>query len=149
MLLMAYNPLRLKERIPQIQLGSLHTLTYISTLTVRAGRLKERIPHIQLGSLHTLTYISTLTMRAGRLKERIAQIQLGSLHTLTYISTLTVVKNETLDKTDDFNCPIVNFPYLYSNISVAHIYGVYVSQLIQYSTALVCVMISMIQGCFS
>ncbi len=35
------------------------------------------------------------------------------------------------NKRDDFNCPIVNFPHLNSNIPVKPAYGVYVSQLIQ------------------
>ena len=37
------------------------------------------------------------------------------------------------DKRDDFNFPIVNFPFLSSNIPSAPAYGVYVSQLIRYS----------------
>lgn len=39
------------------------------------------------------------------------------------------------DKRDDFNFPIVNFPFLCSNIPSAPAYGVYVSQLIRYSIA--------------
>ena len=39
------------------------------------------------------------------------------------------------DKRDDFNFPIVNFPFLCSNIPAAPAYGVYVSQLIRYSRA--------------
>ena len=39
------------------------------------------------------------------------------------------------DKRDDFNFPIVNFPYLCNNTPVAPAYGVYVSQLIRYSRA--------------
>ena len=39
------------------------------------------------------------------------------------------------DKRDDFNFPIVNFPFLCSNIPAAPAYGVYVSQLIRYSKA--------------
>jgi hypothetical protein len=34
------------------------------------------------------------------------------------------------DKRDDFNCPIVNFPFICSNIQAAPAYGVYISQLI-------------------
>ena len=37
------------------------------------------------------------------------------------------------DKRDDFNFPIVNFPFLSSNIPSASAYGVYVSQLIRYA----------------
>jgi hypothetical protein len=39
------------------------------------------------------------------------------------------------DKRDDFNFPVVNFPFtgICSNIPVAPAYGVYISQLIRYS----------------
>ena len=39
------------------------------------------------------------------------------------------------DKRDDFNFPIVNFPFLSSNIPSAPAYGVYVSHLIRYARA--------------
>ena len=39
------------------------------------------------------------------------------------------------DKRDNFNFPIVNFPFLSSNIPSAPAYGVYVSQLIRYARA--------------
>ena len=39
------------------------------------------------------------------------------------------------DKRDDFNFPIVNFPFLSSNILSAPAYGIYVSQLIRYARA--------------
>ena len=39
------------------------------------------------------------------------------------------------DKRDDLNFPIVNFPFLSSNMSSAPAYGVYVSQLIRYARA--------------
>jgi hypothetical protein len=37
------------------------------------------------------------------------------------------------DKRDDFNIPIVNFPFICSNIPAALAYGVYISQMIRYS----------------
>jgi len=37
------------------------------------------------------------------------------------------------DKPDDFNFPIVNYPFLESNIPSSPAYGVYMSQLIRYS----------------
>ena len=37
------------------------------------------------------------------------------------------------DKRDAFNFPIVNFPFICSNIPAAPAYGVYISQLIRYS----------------
>jgi hypothetical protein len=46
------------------------------------------------------------------------------------------VKNETLrQKKDNFNFPIVNFPFICSNIPAAPAYGVYISQMIRYSRA--------------
>jgi hypothetical protein len=36
------------------------------------------------------------------------------------------------DKSDDFNFPIVNLPFICSNIPAAPAYGVYISQLIRY-----------------
>jgi hypothetical protein len=38
-------------------------------------------------------------------------------------------------KRDDFNLPIVNFPFICSNIPAASAYGLYIPQLIQYSRA--------------
>ena len=37
------------------------------------------------------------------------------------------------DKRDDFNFPIVNFPFVCGNIPAAHAYGEYISQMIRYS----------------
>jgi hypothetical protein len=39
------------------------------------------------------------------------------------------------DKRDDFNFPIVNFPFMCSNVPISPCYGVYISQLIRYSRA--------------
>ena len=50
------------------------------------------------------------------------------------------------DKRDDFNLPIVNFPFICSNIPAAPAYGVYISQLIRYSRAYGAY-ISLIEGC--
>ena len=43
------------------------------------------------------------------------------------------VKNATLQKRDDFNFPLVNFPFICCNIRTTSAYGVYFSQLIRYS----------------
>jgi hypothetical protein len=43
------------------------------------------------------------------------------------------LRTNLIDKRDDFNFPIVNFPFIYSNIPAAPVYEVYMSQLIQYS----------------
>ena len=45
------------------------------------------------------------------------------------------LRTKLYDKRDDFNVPIVNFPFKCSNIPSAPAYGVYISQLIRYSRA--------------
>ena len=40
-----------------------------------------------------------------------------------------------MDRRDDFSFPIVNFPFLSSNIQAAPAYGLYISQLIRYFRA--------------
>ena len=45
------------------------------------------------------------------------------------------LRTKLYDKRDDFNFPIVNFPFLCSNIPAVPAYGVYISQLIRYSRA--------------
>ena len=77
---------------------------------------------IQIDLLHTLTYISKLTARAteGQLR-----MKLYDNLDLRYISKLTVrategwLRMKVYDKRDDFNFPIVNIPFICSNIPVA------------------------------
>jgi hypothetical protein len=45
------------------------------------------------------------------------------------------LRTKLYDKRDDFNFPIVNFPFICSNIPAAPAYGVYISQMIRYSRA--------------
>ena len=45
------------------------------------------------------------------------------------------LRTKLYDKRDDFNFPIVNFPFISSNIPAASAYGVYLSLLIRYSKA--------------
>ena len=45
------------------------------------------------------------------------------------------IRTKFYDKRDDFNFPIVNFPFICSNIPAALVYGVYISQIIRYSRA--------------
>ena len=46
------------------------------------------------------------------------------------------LRTKLYDKRDDFNFPIANFPFICSSIPAAPAYGVYISQLIQYSKVL-------------
>jgi hypothetical protein len=43
------------------------------------------------------------------------------------------LRTKLYDKRDDFNFPIVKFPFICTNIPAAPAYGVYISQLIRYS----------------
>jgi hypothetical protein len=45
------------------------------------------------------------------------------------------LRTNLYDKRDDFNFPIVNFPFICSYIPAAPAYGVYLSQMIRYSRA--------------
>ena len=45
------------------------------------------------------------------------------------------LRTKLYDKRDDFNFPIVNFPFICNNIPAAPAYGVYISQLKRYSRA--------------
>jgi len=45
------------------------------------------------------------------------------------------LRTKLYDKRDDFNFPIVNFPFICNNIPAAPAYGVYISQLIRYYRA--------------
>ena len=45
------------------------------------------------------------------------------------------LRTKLYDKRDEFNFPIVNFPFICSNIPAAPAYRVYISQLIRYSRA--------------
>jgi len=56
------------------------------------------------------------------------------------------LRTKHYDKRDDFNFPIINLPFIISNIPAVPAYGVYISQLIRYSRT-VPVRIFLIEGC--
>ena len=64
-----------------------------------------------------------------------------SLRSASYLDLFLEIDNKgnlctrLYDKRDDFNFPIVNFPFLSSNIPSSPAYGVYISQLIRYARA--------------
>jgi hypothetical protein len=45
------------------------------------------------------------------------------------------LRTKLYDKRDDFNFPIVNFPFIHCTIPASHAIGVYISQMIGYSRA--------------
>jgi hypothetical protein len=48
------------------------------------------------------------------------------------VESLKLISQYDYDKRNYFNFPIVNFPFIGSNIPAAPAYGVYISQLIRY-----------------
>jgi hypothetical protein len=50
------------------------------------------------------------------------------------IVNTAILKNKLYDKRDDFTFPIVDFPFIISNITATLAYGVYISQFIRYSS---------------
>ena len=48
------------------------------------------------------------------------------------------IRTKLYDKRDDFNFPIVNIPFICSNIPLAPAYGVYISLLVRYSSVCGC-----------
>ena len=59
------------------------------------------------------------------------------------------LKTKLYNKRDDFSFPIVNFPFLCSNIPAAPAYGVYISHLIRYSRACISYQDFLDRGCYS
>ena len=57
------------------------------------------------------------------------------------------LRTKLYDKRDDVNFPIVNFPFICSNIPEEPAYGVYISQMIWYSRACIPIRIFLIEGC--
>ena len=47
----------------------------------------------------------------------------------------SIGQSQNYDKRDDFNFPIVDFPFISSNIPTYPAYGVHISQLMRYSRA--------------
>ena len=56
------------------------------------------------------------------------------------------LRTKHYDKRDDFNFPIVNFPFVCSNILSAPAYGVYISHLIDIPELVAPIRISLIEG---
>ena len=73
-----------------------------------------------------------------KLKTPQTQINSASyLDLFLFIDSGGRLNSKLYDKRDDFAFPIVNFPFLSSNIPASPAYGVYISQLIRYARACV------------
>ena len=62
-------------------------------------------------------------------------ISASYLDLLLKIHSEWCLRTELYDKKDNYNLPIVNFPFIRSSIRAPPVYGVYISQLIRYSRA--------------
>jgi hypothetical protein len=115
------------------------------------GPLKKNEKKLAWSFNFTFRYIDDVlslnNFRFGDFVDRIYPIELEIKDTTdtdtsaSYLDLHLEIDNEgrlrttPYDKRDDFNFPIVNFPFICSNIPAAPAYGVYISQLIQYSRA--------------
>ena len=85
--------------------------------------------------LDYLEYISSAHVDL-KLKKKKSETKASS----SYLDLYSYIDNGELtsriyDERDDFHSPIVNFPFLSSNVPSAPAYGVYVSQLVRYARA--------------
>ena len=115
------------------------------------GLLKKNEKKLARSFHFTFRYIDDVlslnNSRFGDFVGRINPIELEITHTTdTDTSALYLdlhleihsdgrLRTKPYDKGDDFNFPIVNLPFICSNIPAAPAYGVYTSQLIRYSRA--------------
>jgi len=112
------------------------------------GLLKKNEEKLARSFNFTFRYIDDVlslnNSRFGDFVDRIYPIELEikvTTDTASYLDLQLEIESEDrlrtkrFDKRDDFNVPIVNFPFIYSNIPAALAYGVYISQLIRYSKA--------------
>ena len=110
------------------------------------GRLKKNEKKLARTFNFTFRYIidvhSLKNSRFGDFVDRIYPIELeiedryaSYFDLYLEIDSEGRLRTKLYDKRDDFNVPIVNFPFICSNIPAAPAYGVYISQLIRYSRA--------------
>ena len=108
------------------------------------GLLKKNEKKLARSFNFTFCYIDNVlslnNSRFGYFVDRIYPIELKIKDT-TYLDIHLAIDSEgwlrtkLYGKRDDFNFPIVNFPFICSNIPAAPAGGVYISQLIRYSRA--------------
>ena len=120
-----------------------HILLFIRSRLHKEASEQIRIEVSRILSFHMQLYRWFLWLNNwmfGDFVDRIYLIELDIKDTTdTYISAsyldlhLEIVKNGTLRQNDDYNFPIVNFPFICSSMSAAPVYGVYISQLIWFS----------------
>jgi hypothetical protein len=115
------------------------------------GLLKKNEKKLTRSSNFTFRYIDdVLSLNNSRFGDFVDPIYLIELEikdttdtdrSVSYLDLHIEIDNEgrlrtkLYDKRVNFNFPIVNFPFICSNIPASPAYGVYISQLIRYSRA--------------
>ena len=90
---------------------------------------------LSLDNKHFAKFVDEIYPDELELKETTESQTSASYLDLMLSTTDNILQFKLYDKRDDFDFPIVNYPYIDSNIPVKPAYGVYVSQLIRYSRA--------------
>jgi hypothetical protein len=105
----------------------------------------EKLNKVNKQTLDFIFVLSLSNSRFGDFVDRIYSIELeikdttdtdrsaSNLDLHLEIDSKGRLKTKLYDKRDDLNFPIMNFPFICSNIPAAPAYGVYISQMIRYS----------------
>ena len=120
-----------------------HEADFIQRLLTENGKKRSRSFNFPFRYIDDVLSINNY--KVGEFVDRIHPIELEVMDTIytersaSYLDLNLEIDSEgqlrtTLnDKTDDFNFVIVYFTFIWSNISAAPAYGVYIAQLIRYS----------------
>ena len=92
---------------------------------------ENKLAKILNSSLHYVEDVTEQFLIRWLFAPHIIKLNYRILLTITCL-LLMKIKTQLFDKLDDFNFPIVNFPFISSNIPAAPAYGVYMLQLIRY-----------------
>ena len=91
---------------------------------------------LSLNNSHFCDYVQRIYPKELEIKDTTdSSLSAAYLDLYLEIDSEGHLKTKLYDKRDDFDFPIVNFPFICSNIPAAPAYGVYISQLIRYSRA--------------
>jgi len=105
----------------------------LSTVILTHYICRPSLLHTPYQKLHARSHWSKTTLMG--LWRQVLTIYLEMLLHLE-IDSEGRLRKKLYDKGDDFNFPIVNFPFICSNIPAAPAYGIYISQLIWYTRKL-------------
>jgi len=98
------------------------------------GLLKKNEKKLARTLNFTFCYIDRIYPIELEIKDTTYTVRSSSYFDLCIeIDSADRLKLKIYDKRDDFHFPIVNFPFVWSNIQADPAYGVYISQLIRYS----------------